>query len=77
MLVLKPDLQDVIGLYMSDLAMCDENDKIREKQAKDHADFQEMYRYYTSESVKHASDKVFSATPEELAKSYKQDDYSA
>lgn len=56
--------------------MTDEKDKIGEKQTRCGRDFQEMYEYLTSESVKVASDKLFSATPEELAEAYKPDDYS-
>ena len=56
--------------------MTDEKDKIGEKQTRYDLDFQELYEYLTSESVKLASDKLFSATPEELAEAYKPDDYS-
>jgi hypothetical protein len=56
--------------------MTDENDKHREKQTKYDQDFQSMYQYFTSASVQQASDKVFSATSEELAEAYKPDDYS-
>ena len=56
--------------------MTDEKNKIGEKQTRYEPDFQELYEYLTSESVKLAADKLFSATPDELAEAYKPDDYS-
>jgi hypothetical protein len=53
-----------------------ENDESRKERLKQNADFQKMYQYLTSESVKQASDKLFSATSEELAEAYKPDNYS-
>ena len=51
-------------------------DETKKKQVRYDEDFQEMYEHLTSESVKQASDKLFSATSEELAEAYKPDDYS-
>ncbi len=43
------------------------------EQPKDDTEFKKMYQYLTSAAVRKASDKLFSATEEELAAHYKPD----
>ena len=57
-------------------AMTNENEKFNDKQTVCPAEFEKMYQYLTSGSVRQTSDKLFAATTEELAQSYKPDDYS-
>lgn len=56
--------------------MTDEKDESRKERLKQNAEFKKMYQYYTSASVRVASDTLFSATAEELAEHYKSDNYS-
>jgi hypothetical protein len=50
-----------------------EYDENRTKLVMHEAEFKKMYQYLTSVAVKEASDKLFSATAEELAAYYKPD----
>lgn len=50
-----------------------EYDESRTKLVMHEAEFKKMYQYLTSAAVKEASDKLFSATEEELAVHYKPD----